>query len=64
MDGTDRLSWHAIPKKQKTQLAKNANWAVPVLAAFITRPQSELKSARLAEAPASTDDTGGGGKSQ
>jgi hypothetical protein len=25
----------------------NANWAVPVLAAFMARPQSELKSARL-----------------
>jgi hypothetical protein len=64
MDGADGLSWHAIPKKQKTQLAKNANWAVPVLAAFVTRPQSELKSARPAETPASADDTGGSGKSQ
>jgi hypothetical protein len=29
-------------------LAENANWAVPVLAAFVARPQSEFKSARLA----------------
>jgi len=26
---------------KKTQLAENANWAVPVLAAFIARPQAE-----------------------
>jgi hypothetical protein len=47
LDGADRLSWHAIPENKKTQLAINANWVVPVLAVFIQRPQSELKSAPL-----------------
>jgi hypothetical protein len=58
------LSWHAIPENKKTQLAENANWAVPVLAAFVTRPQSELKSARLAGRQRLGDNTQRAGKSQ
>ena len=64
LDGADGLSWHAVPEKQKTQLAENANWVVPVLAEFVSRPQSELKSARLAQSQHLTDDTEQGGKSQ
>jgi hypothetical protein len=45
-------------------LAKNANWVVPVLAEFMWRPQSELKSARLAQSQRGEDNTQQGGKSQ
>jgi hypothetical protein len=45
-------------------LAENANWVVPVLAAFVARPQSELKSARLASRQRFGDDTEQPGKSQ
>jgi len=42
----------------------NANWAVPVLAVFVSRPQSELKSARLRCYSAFDDNTEQGAKSQ
>jgi len=63
-DGADRLSWHAIPENKKTQLAINANWVVPVLAVFIQRPQSELKSAPLQASQRGSDNTEQVAKSQ
>jgi hypothetical protein len=50
-------------KNKKPSWARNANWAVPVLAEFVKRPQAELKSARLACQRAS-DDTERAVKSQ
>jgi hypothetical protein len=41
------LSWHAVPEKQKTQLAEKRELGGSRFSCIYKRPQSELKSARL-----------------
>ncbi|WP_157651241.1 hypothetical protein [Dechloromonas denitrificans] len=62
------MSWHAVPENKKPSGVEegflNANWVVPVLAVFMWRPQSELKSARLMSFQRVGDNTERAGKSQ